>query len=349
MIVWLLLIGYHSLLAQSKTGLSKIAVLAFYNLENFYDTKDNGLVDDNEFTALGAKHYNEGIYQNKILHLATVIKEIGEQFTKDGAALLGVVEIENDTVLQDLVSHPLLRSRKYQIVHYDSKDKRGIDVALLYNPKYFKPIHSTSIHVNLPSSTGVKYETRDILMVHGLLDGDSIYLFVNHWPSKRGGEDKTTASRNAAAATCRNEIDRIQSKEPRAKILVMGDFNDNPDSYSISTILKTSGNAQRLNPGFLFNPWLKIFKQGRGTLANQDVWSLFDQVLISSFWLSNEQTGFHFKYALIHQTNAMVENSGRYRGYPMRTWDGNNYRGGFSDHFPSYIVVLKPLQPEIDH
>jgi hypothetical protein len=344
-----LLIGHQSLLAQSKTGLSKIAVLAFYNLENFYDTKDNGLVDDNEFTALGAKHYDEGIYQNKILHLATVIKGIGEQFTKDGASLLGVVEIENDTVLQDLVAHPLLSSRKYQIVHYDSKDKRGIDVGLLYNPKYFKPIHSTSIHVNLPSSTGVKYETRDILMVHGLLDGDSIYLFVNHWPSKRGGEDKTTASRNAAAATCRKEIDRIRLKEPSAKIVVMGDFNDNPDSYSISKVLKTSGNAQRIEPDVLFNPWLKIFRQGRGTLANQDVWSLFDQVLVSSVWLNKEQTGFHFKYAHIHQTNSMVENSGRYRGYPMRTWDGNNYRGGFSDHFPSYIVVLKPLQHEIDH
>lgn len=346
---WLLIIGYQSLLAQTKTGLSKIAVLAFYNLENFYDTKDNGLVDDNEFTALGAKHYDDGIYQNKILHLATVIKGIGEQFTKDGAALLGVVEIENDTVLQDLVIHPLLSLRKYQIVHYDSKDKRGIDVALLYNPKYFKPIHSNSIHVNLPSSTGVKYETRDILMVHGLLDGDSIYLFVNHWPSKRGGEDKTTASRNAAAATCRKEIDRIRLKEPRAKIVVMGDFNDNPDSYSISKVLKTSGNAQRIEPDFLFNPWLKIFSQGRGTLAHQDVWSLFDQVLVSSEWLNKEQTGYHFKYAHIHQTNAMVENSGRYRGYPMRTWDGNNYRGGFSDHFPSYIVVLKPMQQEIDH
>ncbi len=258
---WLLLIVQQNLLAQNKSGLSKIAVLAFYNLENFYDTKDNGLVDDNEFTALGAKHYTDGIYQNKILHLATVIKGIGEQYTKDGAALLGVVEIENDTVLQDLVSHPLLRNRKYQIVHYDSKDKRGIDVALLYNPTYFKPLHSASIHVNLTSSNGVKHETRDILMVQGLLDGDSIYLFVNHWPSKRGGEDKTTASRNAAAAACRKEIDRIHLKEPSAKMVVMGDFNDNPDSYSISKVLKTSGNAQNLEPDYLFNPWLKILSK----------------------------------------------------------------------------------------
>ena len=340
---WVLIVLHQCLLAQTQTGLSKIAVLAFYNLENFYDTKDNGLVDDNEFTPTGAKHYDQGIYQNKILHLATVIKSIGEKFTKDGAALLGVVEIENDTVLHDLISHPLLIKRKYQIVHYDSKDKRGIDVALLYHPNYFKPIFSKSIHVNLPASTGIKYETRDILMVQGLLDGDSIYVFVNHWPSKRGGEDKTIASRNAAAAACRKEMDKIYLSNPRAKIIVMGDFNDNPDSYSIASVLKTTGQASLAVSNILYNPWLKIYQQGRGTLANQDIWSLFDQIMISSPWLNKDQPGFHFKFAQIHQTNAMVENAGRYRGYPMRTWDGNNYRGGFSDHFPSYIVVLKPV------
>lgn len=332
----------HHALAQNKTGLSKIAVLAFYNLENFYDTKDNEMVDDNEFTPSGAKHYDQGIYQNKILHLATVIKGIGEKFSKDGAALLGVVEIENDTVLQDLISHPILRQRNYQMVHYDSKDKRGIDVALLYNPSYFKPVSSKSIHVNLPASTGIKYETRDILMVQGLLDGSLIYVFVNHWPSKRGGEDKTSASRNTAAATCRKEIDKILLNDPKAKILVMGDFNDNPDSYSIASVLKSYGKTELMASNSLYNPWLTIYKQGRGTLANQDLWSLFDQVLVSSAWLDKEAPGFYFKFAQIHQTQAMVENKGRYRGYPMRTWDGNNYRGGFSDHFPSYIVVLKP-------
>ncbi len=345
LLIGLLLLPLQSLLAQNKTGLSKIAVLAFYNLENFYDTKDNSLVDDNEFTGTGAKHYNDGIYQNKVLHLATVIKGIGEKYTKDGAALLGVVEIENDTVLQDLVNHPLLSKRNYQFVHYNSKDKRGIDVALLYNPTYFKPIHSTSIHVTLPSTSGIKYETRDVLMVQGMLDGDSIYLFVNHWPSKRGGEDKTTASRKAAAATCRKGIDSINRMNPMAKIVVMGDFNDNPDSYSISKVLQSSDNPQQLEPGKLYNPWLPIYKQGRGTLANQDIWSLFDQILLSPVWLNKTNSGYYFKFAQIHKTSAMIENTGRYRGYPMRTWDGNNYRGGFSDHFPSYIVVLKPVNP----
>jgi Endonuclease/Exonuclease/phosphatase family len=345
----LLLMMIQTVLAQNKTGLSKIVVIGFYNLENLYDTKDNGLVDDNEFTEAGAKHYHQGIYQDKILHLATVIKGIGEQYTKDGAALLGVVEIENDTVLHDLVSHPLISKRNYQIVHYNSKDKRGIDVAFVYNPKYFKPIYSVSIPVQLPSTLGIKYETRDILMVEGLLDSDSIYVFVNHWPSKRGGEDRTTASRNAAAATCRKAINNILKNHPMAKIVVMGDFNDNPDSYSMTKVLQSSGNTKQIEPGFLYNPWLKIYKDGRGTLANQDIWSLFDQILVSDAWLERTGTGYYFKYAQIHQTNAMIENSGRYRGYPMRTWDGNNYRGGFSDHFPSYMVVLKPINPKFYH
>jgi len=332
-------------MSQTKTGFSKIAVLAFYNLENLYDTKDNNLVDDNEFTSKGVKHYNQAIYQDKILHLATVIKAIGNKFTKDGPALLGVVEIENDTVLQDLVSHPVLRKRNYQIIHYDSKDKRGIDVALLYNPLYFKPISSRSIHVTLPSYTGIKYETRDILWVIGSLDGDTIQVLINHWPSKRGGEDKTAASRNSAAATCRKVIDQILLKQPNAKIVVMGDFNDNPDSYSITQVLKTTGKIKELREDLLYNPWEAIYKQGRGTLANQDVWSLFDQIIVSNAWLDKNQVGYYLKFAQIHQNSSMIENSGRYRGYPMRTWDGNNYRGGFSDHFPTYLVVLKTVNP----
>jgi hypothetical protein len=340
-----LLLSYLPLLSQTKTGLSKIVVLAFYNLENLYDTKDNSLIDDNEFTTKGVKHYTQAIYQDKILHLAKVIKEIGNGFTKDGPTLIGVVEIENDTVLQELISHPLLRKRNYQIIHYDSKDKRGIDVALLYNPLYFKPISSASIHVNLPSTGAVKYETRDILLVKGSLDGDTIQVLINHWPSKRGGEDRTAASRNAAAATCRKVIDQILSAQPTAKIVVMGDFNDNPDSYSITQVLKTTGERQELRKGMLYNPWAAIYKQGRGTLANQDVWSLFDQIIVSNTWLDKNQAGYYFKFAQIHQNGSMIESSGRYRGYPMRTWDGNNYRGGFSDHFPTYLVVLKAVIP----
>ncbi len=336
-----LLLWYQKSNAQKNIQKVKVGIVAFYNLENLYDTQHNTLVDDLSFTAEGEKHYNKALYQNKLFHLATVIKGIGESVSTDGAALIGVVEIENDTVLKDLVRHPLLRKRDYQVIHYNSKDKRGIDVALLYNPTYFKALESESIHVSLPYSGSNTYETRDILCVKGLLDGEPIYVFVNHWPSKRGGEERTAISRATAAATCRKVINRIIANDTNAKILVMGDMNDNPDSYSVSKILKAEADATMLTEGALYNPWWQLYKKGIGTLANQDSWSLFDQIILSQSWLNKEQVGFYYHSNHIYKKGFMLENSGRYKGYPMRTWDGNNYRGGYSDHFPTYIVVIK--------
>jgi hypothetical protein len=330
-------------LAQKTNHQYKICIAAFYNLENFYDTINNPLVNDDEFTREGIKKYSGKIYFDKIDRLSRVISEIGTDKTIDGAAILGVAEIENDTVLKDLIKHPLLKKRNYQFVHYDSKDLRGIDVALLYNPTYLKVESSKQIPIKLPSTKNEKWATRDILWVKGLLDGEPIYLLVNHWPSKRGGEDQSSASRNAAAAVCKIEIDRIRKMDKAAKIIVMGDLNDNPDSYSVRKILEASGNRSMIKIGGLYNPWEEIYAEGYGSLANQDSWSLFDQILLSATWLNREQLGFYYySYAIFKQVY-MIENKGRYRGYPMRTWDGNNYRGGYSDHFPTYVILLKNI------
>lgn len=329
--------------AESRNRKYKICIAAFYNLENFYDTIDNPIVNDNDFTANGLKRYSSKIYRDKIDRLSKVISEIGTEKSVDGAAILGVAEIENDTVLTDLIHHPLLRKRNYQFVHYDSKDFRGIDVALIYNPIYFNVIKSYPIHVKLPSISKEKLETRDILVVKGNLDEELIYVLVNHWPSKRGGEDLTTASRSSAAAICRSEINRINQLEPGAKIIVMGDLNDNPDSYSVTKVLEANGDRNKLKPGELYNPWTRIYQQGYGSLANQDRWSLFDQILLSASWLSSDQSGFYFYGQEIFKRLYMIENRGRYKGYPMRTWDGNTYRGGYSDHFPTYIILIKNL------
>lgn len=341
--MWILLfaICFENLAAQKTNRSYKICIAAFYNLENFYDTTNNPLVNDDDFTGGGIKNYSSKIYQDKINRLSKVIAEIGTDKSLDGAALLGVAEIENDTVLKDLIHHPSLKKRKYEFVHYDSKDMRGIDVALIYNPIYFKIENSYPISVKLPGSNKEKLATRDILFVKGQLDGETIYIFVNHWPSKRGGEDATTASRNAAAAVCRAEINRIQLTDAAAKIIVMGDLNDNPDSYSVRQVLKANGNRYQLQKGELYNPWVEIFAKGYGTLANQDSWSLFDQILCSGAWLNPEQLGFYFYKPEIFKRLYMIENRGRYKGYPMRTWDGNNYRGGYSDHFPTYLILIK--------
>jgi hypothetical protein len=319
-------------------------IIAFYNLENFYDTVNNPSTNDEEFLPAGPKNYNSKVYRTKVEHLATVISQIGTDVNADGPAILGVAEIENDTVLNDLVHHPLLKSRNYQIVHYDSRDIRGVDVAFLYNPKYFSLLSSKKLFVHLPSGAKQSIFTRDVLWVKGLLNGDTIHVFINHWPSRVGGEERSAPGRAAAAQVNKNLIDSIGRQVPEAKIIVMGDLNDDPVSPSITRVLQAKEKYEEVRPGGLYNPWVDMYKKGIGTLAYQDAWGLFDQIILSYSWLDKKQAGLFYYQQHIFNKEYMVENIGRYKGYPMRTWDGNTYRGGYSDHFPTYIVMLKKVE-----
>lgn len=321
----------------------KVAIISFYNLENLFDTIDNPRINDEEFLPQGPKNYNSAIYWNKISKLSTVISQIGTDMNPDGAALLGVSEIENDTVLKDLVSHELLKKRNYQIVHYDSRDARGVDVGLLYNPKYFTVEQSDKLFVQLPGGSKDAWFTRDVLWVKGKLDGETIHVYVNHWPSRSGGEERSAPAREAAAQVVKNHVDSINKIEPGAKIIIMGDLNDDPVNSSIAGILNAKGKQKDVRKGGLFNPWMEMYRNGVGTLAYQDSWNLFDQIIVSYPWLDKTQTNFFYYQPRIFNREFMTENVGRYKGYPMRTWDGNTYRGGYSDHFPTYIVVLKKV------
>ncbi|MEP6467738.1 MAG: endonuclease/exonuclease/phosphatase [Parafilimonas sp.] len=320
------------------------AIIAFYNLENFYDTIDNPNINDEDFLPNGPKNYNGKVYWTKVEHLAAVISQIGTDINPDGIAMIGVAEIENDTVLNDLIHHPLLKNRNYGIVHYDSRDIRGIDVALLYNPKYFTVINSKKLYVHLPEGAKSAYFTRDVLWVKGILHGDTIHVFVNHWPSRVGGEQRSAPGRAAAALVDKNFIDSIEAHQPNAKIIVMGDLNDDPVSPSVTKVLGAKANIEDVKPGELYNPWINMYKKGIGTLAYQDAWGLFDQIMITYSWLDKNQSGYFFYQQHIFNKEFMVENIGKYKGYPMRTWDGNVYRGGYSDHFPTYIILLKKKQ-----
>lgn len=321
----------------------KTAIIAFYNCENFYDTVDNPAINDDDFTPSGDKNYNSVIYWNKVEHLATVVSQIGADVNPDGPAMIGVAEIENDTVLNDLIHHPLLKDRNYKIVHYDSKDIRGIDVAFLYNPKYFTVEESKKLFVHLPEGAKDVVFTRDILWVKGKLDGETVYIFVNHWPSKRGGEVRSAPGRAAAAQVDKNFIDSLERTNVDAKIILMGDLNDDPVSPSITKVLQAKSVIEEVKRGQLYNPWTELYKKGIGTLAYQDAWGLFDQLIISSAWLNREQDGFFYYQQHIFNKPFLIENIGKYKGYPMRTWDGNTYRGGYSDHFPTYLVMLKKV------
>ena len=321
----------------------KSAIVAFYNLENFYDTVDNPNVNDEDFLPNGAKNYNSKIYWTKVEHLATVISQIGTDVNPDGIAMIGVAEIENDTVLNDLIHHPLLINRNYGIVHYDSKDIRGVDVALLYNPKYFRVLNSKKLFVHLSEGLKSSFFTRDVLWVKGILNGDTIHVFVNHWPSRVGGEQRSAPARAIAAQVDKGFIDSLERQQPNSKIIVMGDLNDDPISPSVTKVLGAKSNIADVKPGGLYNPWVDLYKKGIGTLAYNDAWGLFDQILMSYSWLDKNQPGYFFYQQYIFNKEFMVENIGKYKGYPMRTWDGNTYRGGYSDHFPTYIILLKKL------
>jgi len=322
------------------------AIIAFYNLENFYDTVDNPNINDEDFLPNGPKNYNSKVYWTKVEHLATVISQIGTDVNPDGIALIGVAEIENDTVLNDLIHHPFLKQRNYKIVHYDSRDIRGVDVALLYNPKYFTVINSKKLFVHLPEGAKSAYFTRDVLWVKGILNGDTIHVFVNHWPSRVGGEQRSAPGRAAAAMVDKNVIDSIEVKQPNAKIIVMGDLNDDPISASVTKVLGAKGNIEDVKQGELYDPWINMYKKGYGTLAYNDAWGLFDQIIINYAWLNKNQPGYFFYQQHIFNKEFMVENIGKYKGYPMRTWDGNVYRGGYSDHFPTYIILLKKVDSQ---
>ncbi|ANH83435.1 endonuclease/exonuclease/phosphatase [Niabella ginsenosidivorans] len=338
-----LLFCFCSKHAITQQGRYQSAIIAFYNLENFYDTIFYGKNDDETFTPNGTKAYTGAVFNDKVLHQATVMAQIGTELNPDGAALLGVAEVENDAVLDTLIRHPLIAGRHYQYVHYDSWDARGIDVALIYNPKYFKVLKSRPLYVKLPEGAKESLYTRDILWVTGLLDGERVHLFINHWPSRYGGAKKSEPGRMAAAATVRKFIDTLISHDPMAKIIVMGDLNDDPVNNSVVKGIKATADSTNISMGMLYNPWVGLYKKGQGSLAYQNAWSLFDQILLSEGFLDKQQSGFFFYRNAIFKKDFMVENTGPYKGYPMRFYGGDVYRGGYSDHFPVYIILLKKV------
>lgn len=330
--------------AQAQKQQYKVAVVAFYNCENFYDTVNNPMVNDEEFLPNGPRNYNSQIYLDKVNKLATVISQIGTEMNPDGPAFMGVAEVENDTVMNDLIHNPQLLKRNYKIVHYDSKDARGVDVGFIYNPKYFTVENSDKLFVQLPGGAKDAYYTRDVLWVKGKLDGETVHVYVNHWPSRVGGEERSAPGRAAAAMVVKKHMDSIAKTEPNAKVIIMGDLNDDPISPSVAVVLNAKEKPEEVQKGGLFNPWITPYKKGIGTLAYQDAWGLFDQIMISYPWLNKQQDGFFFYQQRIFNKEFMTENIGRYKGYPMRTWDGNTYRGGYSDHFPTYLIMLKKIE-----
>lgn len=327
--------------AQEKRDF-KVVCVAFYNVENLFDTINTPGINDVEFTPQGPNNWNTPKYFEKLDNLARVISEIGTDFTPHGPAIIGLSEVENEVVLEDLAKRKAIASRNYQVVHFYGPDARGVDVALMYQPEYFKVTNSKSYRLTIPGRDN--FRSRDQLLVSGELHGELMHFIVTHWPSRRGGESRSRPLRIAAADLGRHIIDSLQRLDPNAKIIFMGDLNDNPDNISVTKHLRAVSEAKDMKEGDLFNPFFSFYKRGIGTLAWRDTWSLFDMLLLSKPLISDDYSSYRFYRANVFNKKFLQQPSGRFRGYPFRSYAGGQYLGGFSDHYPTYVLLVKENQ-----
>ncbi len=329
-------------LSQYKNTV-KIRTIAFYNVENLFDTENDSLTFDDDRTPEGKDHWTQERYEQKVENISEVISHIGLIVSKTSPDIIGLCEIENKKVLEDLVSHPNLQKMNYGIVHFDSPDERGIDVAFIYKKAVFFPTSFQSRRLLLQNIDGERDYTRDQLVVGGLLDDEQIYCIVNHWPSRSGGAARSKPNRLAAAKLNKSIIDSILRIDHTAKIISMGDLNDDPIDDSLRKILKTKGNKKDLEENDLFNPMEKLFKKGVGSLAYRDEWNLFDQFYFTANLLEKEGGSYRFWKVNVFTAPYLFAKKGKYKGYPFRTYSGGNYTGGYSDHLPVYLYLIKAV------
>ena len=333
-----------SIYAQEKK-VFKVHTIAFYNLENLFDTINDTTKFDEKSPIMEMKGDIGTIYKKKVHNMARVISDIGYDTSKNSPAIIGVSEVENREVLEDVVNDPLLLQKDYGIVHFHSPDARGIDVALLYQKKLFVPLYTTSHELKIYDDTTRKQvHTRDQLLVSGQLEGEMIHLLVNHWPSRSGGEARSRPKRVAAAKLSKHLVDSIQVKDPYAKIFIMGDFNDDPTNSSIKDVMKAQKDRSKVGLKGIYNPMENFFKMGLGSNAYRDSWSLFDQIMVTKPLLEKDYSSFMFYKAGIYNKNYLVNKRGRYKGYPKRSFANGGFTDGFSDHFPAYVHVIKEVK-----
>ncbi len=328
-------------------------VIGFYNLENLFDIYDDPAKNDEEFLPEGKNKWTEAKYNKKLHNMARVI---GEMAKSNGRyhTILGVSEIENRLVLEDLVSQPEIADANYQIVHYDGPDRRGVDVALLYKPEQFTYLDSesipftfenTEVEITLDQAARDYFRTRDILMVHGTIDGEHFAFYVTHLPSRIGGKGQDLRSRGAEIIY--NHAAGMMKKYPGIKIAVMGDMNDNPTDDSMAVWMHGKEKMDEVGTEDFFSPFLSMYKAGFGSLAYRGEWSIYDLILVNhslakaADGLRIQKVGKKDFYGVVFKRPFMTTQKGQYKGYPFRTFSGGAFIGGYSDHYPTFIVVGK--------
>ncbi|WP_100613486.1 endonuclease/exonuclease/phosphatase family protein [Confluentibacter citreus] len=306
--------------------------MAFYNCENLFDVYDDIRTNDNDYTLTSVKKWTYQRYENKLRKLSFAISNIGRKETGKHPALVGLAEIENAKVVKDLIAQPNLERCHYSYIHYNSLDERGIDVALIYDRTIFKVIHSETFSIDLVNDHGHLDFTRDILLVSGLLDGEKIHVIINHWSSRREGEKETEHKRMAFSNKVSEIIGLKRTEDANAKIVIMGDFNDEPFNTSIKNLVDANQ---------LYNPMGTLRSFSRGSTIHNRKWNLFDQIILSINFFKNSDNQFEFFKADIFDDDFLKTFRGHYKGSPFRTYIGKKYAGGYSDHFPVYAILKR--------
>lgn len=319
--------------SETTSARNDMQTIAFYNCENLFDVYDDKRTNDNDFTPNSIRKWSYARYDNKLRKLSFAISHIGKEETGKHPAIVGLAEVENAKVVKDLISQNNLEGCNYNFIHYNSLDKRGIDVALIYDETVFKVTHSQTYSVDLIDVLSGSLDlTRDILLVSGFLDGEKIHVIVNHWSSRREGEKETEYKRMTSSGKLSAIIEDLKSEDADAKIVIMGDFNDEPFNNSMRMLEQTHQ---------LHNTMKTVRSFSRGTTIHNRKWNLFDQIIISINFFKIAENQFEFLKADIFDADFLKIFRGRYKGTPFRTYAGRKYTGGYSDHFPVYAIFKK--------
>lgn len=329
-------------------------VIGFYNLENLFDIYDDPAKNDEQFLPEGSNKWTEAKYIKKLHNMASVIRAMRDDNGRYHT-ILGVSEIENRLVLEDLISQPEIADANYQIVHFDSPDRRGVDVAFLYDPRSFAYIDSEAIPFTFEGTTLTSdmteeemedFRTRDIVMVRGTISGEMCAFYVAHLPSRVGGKSGFLRSRGAEIIYAHAMA--LMEEFPGIKIAVMGDMNDDPFDESMKIMMHGQKDVKDVTPTEFFNPFYSMLENGYGTLCYQGTWSIYDQILVNHDFVNAPKGSLQIRkivknkyYGRVFKKPWMTQASGQYKGYPFRTFSGGAFIGGYSDHYPTYIVISK--------
>ncbi len=327
-----------SLSAQNSGRRVQVAGIAFYNWENLFDTIPNNPEGrDYEFTPNGTRKWDGRKYWDKVGNLAYAISQFATKTTPIGPAIIGVSEIENRSVMEDVVNQPDLKKWNLQIVHHDSPDARGVDVGLLYNPRYFKLENVTNHRLS-----AVPFRTRDQMCVVGSLMGQRVAVIVNHWPSRLGGQEQSEPNRVAAAELAKSIADSLWRVDPNMGVIIMGDLNDDPMDKSCAKIIGGQRKPDGVAAHGFYNPWWDILESGVGTLAYKGSWNLFDQIIVSGNLVNpTDESKWKFYEAKVLNFPFLFATEGTLQGSPKRSFSAGSYLGGYSDHFPTEIFLRR--------